>query len=172
MNEFVAQIVAAPDDDRPRLVYADHLMERGDPQGELIAVQCALARHDATDDNLEASATVPQPLDALEIETVSASVAAARGVLTDALVACEARACLSSLGLSSVGAGLADLHRLPLRTLALRDATVPDGALYSIARRCPLEVLDLARTRDTKERSTLDVASIVNAAPALRRQIG
>src|SRR5213082_3411492 len=52
MNEFVAQIVAAPDDDRPRLVYADHLMEKGDPLGELIAVQCALARHDATDEDV------------------------------------------------------------------------------------------------------------------------
>jgi uncharacterized protein (TIGR02996 family) len=32
------------DDDAPRLVYADALAERGDPRGELIHVQCALAK--------------------------------------------------------------------------------------------------------------------------------
>jgi uncharacterized protein (TIGR02996 family) len=31
---------AAPDDDAPRLVYADRLMARGDPLGEFIAMQC------------------------------------------------------------------------------------------------------------------------------------
>ncbi len=33
-----------PDDDAPRLVYADALLERGDPRGELITLQCRLAR--------------------------------------------------------------------------------------------------------------------------------
>ena len=37
---LIAAILAAPDDDAPRLVYADWLMERGDPRGELIALQC------------------------------------------------------------------------------------------------------------------------------------
>ncbi len=36
--------LAEPDDDAPRLVYADWLLERGDPLGELIIVQCTLAR--------------------------------------------------------------------------------------------------------------------------------
>ena len=36
-------MLAHPDDDAPRLVYADWLTNRGDPRGELIAVQCALA---------------------------------------------------------------------------------------------------------------------------------
>ena len=36
-------VLAAPDDDAPRLVYADWLLERGDPRGELIATQIALA---------------------------------------------------------------------------------------------------------------------------------
>lgn len=43
-DELWQAILAAPDDDGPRLVYADHLLARGDPQGELITVQCALAR--------------------------------------------------------------------------------------------------------------------------------
>lgn len=44
MNEaFLQAILAAPDDDTPRLVYADWLEERGDPRGEFIRVQIALA---------------------------------------------------------------------------------------------------------------------------------
>lgn len=36
-------ILDAPDDDAPRLVFADALQERTDPRGELISIQCALA---------------------------------------------------------------------------------------------------------------------------------
>jgi uncharacterized protein (TIGR02996 family) len=38
---LVADVVAHPDDDGPRLVLADWLVERGDPRGELIQLQCA-----------------------------------------------------------------------------------------------------------------------------------
>ena len=41
--ELLAAIRAAPGDDRPRLVYADWLQERGDPRGEFIALQLASA---------------------------------------------------------------------------------------------------------------------------------
>ncbi|MBL8938464.1 MAG: TIGR02996 domain-containing protein [Archangium sp.] len=37
-------VLAAPDDDAPRLVLSDWLAERGDPLGEFIQVQCALVR--------------------------------------------------------------------------------------------------------------------------------
>jgi len=40
---MIAEIVARPDDDGPRLVYADCLLERGDPRGEFIQVQCQQA---------------------------------------------------------------------------------------------------------------------------------
>jgi uncharacterized protein (TIGR02996 family) len=40
---LLARIFAAPDDDAPRLVYADWLTDQGDPRGELIALQCQLA---------------------------------------------------------------------------------------------------------------------------------
>lgn len=40
---FLRAIIAAPDDDLPRLVYADYLDERGDPRGEFIRLQIALA---------------------------------------------------------------------------------------------------------------------------------
>jgi uncharacterized protein (TIGR02996 family) len=43
--ELVAAIDAAFDDDAPRLVYADRLMERGDPRGEYIHLACT--RRDA-----------------------------------------------------------------------------------------------------------------------------
>ena len=46
---FLEAIRAAPDDDVPRLVYADWLEERGEPLGEFIRVQCALARLPADD---------------------------------------------------------------------------------------------------------------------------
>lgn len=41
---FFREIVAAPEDDVPRLIYADWLEERGDPLGSLIRIQCELAR--------------------------------------------------------------------------------------------------------------------------------
>jgi uncharacterized protein (TIGR02996 family) len=43
-RELLAAIEAAPEDDEPRLVYADLLLEEGDPWGELIRVQVELAR--------------------------------------------------------------------------------------------------------------------------------
>jgi uncharacterized protein (TIGR02996 family) len=36
----IDEILRNPDDDGPRLVYADWLLERGDPRGELIRLQC------------------------------------------------------------------------------------------------------------------------------------
>lgn len=39
--EFLAAIYGAPDDDSVRMVFADWLQERGDPRGELIALQLA-----------------------------------------------------------------------------------------------------------------------------------
>jgi uncharacterized protein (TIGR02996 family) len=46
---FLQAIHDNPDDDTLRLVYADWLEEQGDPQAELIRVQCRLARLDADD---------------------------------------------------------------------------------------------------------------------------
>ena len=38
-DAFLQAIRDAPDDDAPRLIYADWLDERGDPRGEFIRVQ-------------------------------------------------------------------------------------------------------------------------------------
>lgn len=42
-DAFLRAIAEAPDDDTPRLVYADWLTDQGDPRGEFIHVQCRLA---------------------------------------------------------------------------------------------------------------------------------
>src|SRR5688500_3597720 len=51
-----AAIAAAPDDDAARLVWADLLQGRGDPRGELIALQVAEAQADAAGDRDRAEA--------------------------------------------------------------------------------------------------------------------
>src|SRR5262245_19188696 len=43
-HAFVRSICETPDDDTPRLVYADWLEEQGDPRGEFIRVECRLGR--------------------------------------------------------------------------------------------------------------------------------
>ena len=43
-EELLAEIYEHPDDDTPRRVYADFLLERGDPRGEFIALQLDRAR--------------------------------------------------------------------------------------------------------------------------------
>jgi uncharacterized protein (TIGR02996 family) len=46
---FLQAVLEDPDDDAPRLVYADWLEERGEPRGEFIRTDCALARLAADD---------------------------------------------------------------------------------------------------------------------------
>jgi uncharacterized protein (TIGR02996 family) len=51
---FLRIILAEPDDDLHRFVYADCLLDRDDPRGEFIHAQCRLARM-GHDDPLRAS---------------------------------------------------------------------------------------------------------------------
>jgi len=44
LETLIEQIIARPDDLDLRLVLADHLQLAGDPRGELMALQCAIAR--------------------------------------------------------------------------------------------------------------------------------
>jgi uncharacterized protein (TIGR02996 family) len=48
-EHFIQAILAASEDDAPRLMYADWLEERGDPRAEFIRVQCALAHMASSD---------------------------------------------------------------------------------------------------------------------------
>lgn len=50
--ELLATIYAAPDDDGPRLVFADALSERGDPRGEFISLQVQRFRGHGTTEQL------------------------------------------------------------------------------------------------------------------------
>lgn len=61
-------ILAAPGDDKPRLVYADWLQEHGDPRGEFIVLQCRLGRelHGARGEY--ASATGKRPAEVRELK--------------------------------------------------------------------------------------------------------
>jgi uncharacterized protein (TIGR02996 family) len=48
-DELLAAVYATPTDDAPRLVFADHLAQRGDPRGEFINLQLARAAGRADD---------------------------------------------------------------------------------------------------------------------------
>ncbi len=48
-DAFLQAVLAEPDDDAPRMIYADWLEERGDPRGAFIRLQCVLQRLGPTD---------------------------------------------------------------------------------------------------------------------------
>lgn len=48
LAEALQAVLDAPEDDVPRLVYADLLVQRKDPRGEFIRMQCALSSADIT----------------------------------------------------------------------------------------------------------------------------
>jgi type IV pilus assembly protein PilB len=49
-DAFLRAILENPDDDTPRLIYADWLEERGEARGEFIRIQCLLAEMPADDE--------------------------------------------------------------------------------------------------------------------------
>lgn len=51
-SDLLREVLARPDDDEPRLVYADWLQDQGDPRGEFIQVQCSFAGTAPGDDRL------------------------------------------------------------------------------------------------------------------------
>src|SRR4051794_11232974 len=80
---FLEAIREQPDDDTPRLMYADWLEERGDERGEFIRVQCELARMDEEDERRPALEMREGLLRAGHERTWLAEVQeAARGALT------------------------------------------------------------------------------------------
>lgn len=46
---FLDEIISSPEDDTPRLIFADWLDEAGDPRGQFIRLQCQLAKTDLLD---------------------------------------------------------------------------------------------------------------------------
>lgn len=55
-DALLAAVIANPDDDEPRAVYADHLIEHGDPRGTFISLQLALAKPGPKHDEIAAEA--------------------------------------------------------------------------------------------------------------------
>ncbi len=55
--ELLQRILEAPEDQGPRLVYADWLQQMGDPRGEFISVQCELSRQEAHEARLDLRGT-------------------------------------------------------------------------------------------------------------------
>ncbi|MDP3152646.1 MAG: TIGR02996 domain-containing protein [Archangium sp.] len=74
--DLLAAVLADPEADAPRLVYADWLHERGDPRGDFISIQCELARGSPREAELEEEAAAlleawsPQWLEGLTPELV------------------------------------------------------------------------------------------------------
>ena len=93
-DELLDAILAAPDDDAPRLVYADWLSERGDPRGEQIAVEIALARAalDAPDrpSLLERAAALRTSIGHPSVDGVAVEFRSARGMIEHAKLALDA----------------------------------------------------------------------------------
>jgi uncharacterized protein (TIGR02996 family) len=79
MDPFAAAVRDAPDDDLPRLIYADWLEERGDPRGAFIRAQVERARLP------EGDPRIPQ-LDAVAAELLADHEDAWLGGLADELV--------------------------------------------------------------------------------------
>jgi uncharacterized protein (TIGR02996 family) len=104
----------APDDDGPRQVYADWLMEQGDPRGEFIAVQCELTRPD-----LEQARRLE--IEARQVSLLSQHGATWLGPLAaDAVTASFARGFLDAvtvLDVDSLEAAQATLAKEPVRSV-------------------------------------------------------
>lgn len=65
---FLRAILEEPDEDPPRLVYADWLEERGNPRAAFIRLQCALACYDEDDRPPELEAREREMLEKHEVE--------------------------------------------------------------------------------------------------------
>src|SRR5919198_2379386 len=118
-DAFLRAVRAAPDDDLPRLVYADYLDERGDPRGEFIRVQCQLAQVPPDDRGRP-------KLEVRERELLRAHRAEWSGDLSDFAEHWHfARGFVESVTLGAAAflrRGAALLGRSPVRAVALRDA--------------------------------------------------
>jgi uncharacterized protein (TIGR02996 family) len=73
-GSFLQSIIESPDDDGPRLIYADWLDEHGDSdRAEFIRVQCAVARMPASDSRLRKLRSNKLDDDAAEVFATSSA---------------------------------------------------------------------------------------------------
>ena len=102
--EFLGRIYESPDDEQLRRVYADWLVDRGDPRGEFIQGQCALANRISPDRREELAArrnALPQFIGvALKVASRSKTTEAKHGHATRRLFARPSGEPLSATGTS------------------------------------------------------------------------
>lgn len=131
-DDLLRAVIANPADDARRMVYADYLQSVGDPQGELIAVQCALAK-------LAPDAAERAALEAAVKALLDEHAATWTARLGDHVADVTYRRGLAYSARAGMRPGMLDvLDRAPIRDLGLRniveDADDEDDVYVPIAR--------------------------------------
>jgi uncharacterized protein (TIGR02996 family) len=156
-SEMLAAALAAADEDAPRLVYADWLLQQGDARGEFIALQCRRAR-------ARSARARPSPREDELLREHGASWLAALGL--GPREGGFVRGFLERLELNAqrLCDGVSSLSRSPVRTIRL--ALHPLSALPAALR--ALEQFPLLRTLELELRN-MEVEPLLQLAPALSR---
>lgn len=127
-QDLLVAVLADPENDAPRLVYADWLTERGDPRGTFISLQCELARGTARAEEVAAEAeALLDSHEAQWLEGVSAEdvrVTFRRGFVERA----ELR------GAQSLAEAARFFEREPVTELAFAQRRVIDAELFANSR--------------------------------------
>lgn len=189
---FLDQVLAHPDDDVPRLIYADYLEEVGDPRGEFIRLQCELAEIDELNPRyLDASHRCAELLFlhgetwAAELKQDVRKAEFARGFIDKITI--RARAFIKEAGelynttpvnwlrfnyVKGAGAELAGVDALEkVRSLDLSYLKIPDDdltALLTSPHLANLQALNLAHYEASYSEAVGAALSEIPSAPALR----
>jgi uncharacterized protein (TIGR02996 family) len=162
--ELLAAVIAAPDDDEPRLVYADWLTERGDPRGEYIQMACRQRRYVYYSPEYR---ELYDRMQALEAEHRAAWRAPLEGLIWDLI---HDRGFIGYVGVTGdqflSGFGTI-LERAPVRSVGIKD--LDDDRLRRIAASPHLAVLGHAQLWGEVTAVGLEA---LGSAPHLRRGIG
>jgi uncharacterized protein (TIGR02996 family) len=156
-QDLLDEVLAHPDDDVPRRILADWLSERGDPRGELIAVQCELAvrgAHDPERRDLER-----RELDLLkahgnrwiaELGLTDVKAARPRGpiehMVGPTVVFRRGFPDEASLPVANAAVAMSAFSSTPLRRLVVTD--LYDAAIAELAAQPPIRSLTSLRLRD------------------------
>ena len=136
-NDLLHAVLAAPDDDAPRLVYADALMDQNASRGELIALQIRLVREQlAPDERLTLASATRELVREHEARFLSryrsldAGCVFRRGFIEQLTAPASAL-----LGSDDFGRLMAEEPVRELVLLAVRDATIEELARSPLFRR-------------------------------------
>ena len=161
-DELFAAILAAPDEDGPRLVYGDHLLARGDVHGELIQIQCSNSPDSALR-RREAELVADRARWLGRLAPYAKKFAMRRGFLDELT--------LEGRRLPAVPARLAELFADP-RVALLRSLSITQSELGVAAARALADALGktLARLRELSlDRNALGDEGAALLAPAAGR---